>query len=416
MIPGTVPAAPTTFDAAKVRGDFPILAQRVHGKRLIYLDSANTSQKPRAVIEALDRYYEEANANIHRATHMLSERATGAYEGARLKAQQFVNAPETRGIILTRGTTDGINLVAQSYGRLALKPGDEVLISWMEHHSNIVPWQLVCGQTGATLRVAPINDRGELVIEEFERLLSDRTRIVAVAHVSNSLGTINPVQHIVERAHARGAVVLVDGAQAAPHLPIDVQALGCDFYVLSGHKMYGPTATGLLYGRTELLERMPPYQGGGDMIQSVTFEKTTYNVLPYKFEAGTPNIAGVVGFGAAIDYLQGFDRAAVLEHEDALLAAATARVAEIPGTRIYGTAREKTGVLSFTLDGIHPHDAGTILDAEGVAVRSGQHCAQPVMDRFGVPATIRASFGIYNTSEDVDGLVAALHKARTMFA
>jgi cysteine desulfurase/selenocysteine lyase len=415
MIPGTVPAAPTTFDAAKVRGDFPILAQRVHGKRLIYLDSANTSQKPRAVIEALDRYYEEANANIHRATHMLSERATGAYEGARLKAQQFVNAPETRGIILTRGTTDGINLVAQSYGRLALKPGDEVLISWMEHHSNIVPWQLVCGQTGATLRVAPINDRGELVIEEFERLLSDRTRIVAVAHVSNSLGTINPVQHIVERAHARGAVVLVDGAQAAPHLPIDVQALGCDFYVLSGHKMYGPTATGLLYGRTELLERMPPYQGGGDMIQSVTFEKTTYNVLPYKFEAGTPNIAGVVGFGAAIDYLQGFDRAAVLEHEDALLAAATARVAEIPGTRIYGTAREKTGVLSFTLDGIHPHDAGTILDAEGVAVRSGQHCAQPVMDRFGVPATIRASFGIYNTSEDVDGLVAALHKARTMF-
>jgi cysteine desulfurase/selenocysteine lyase len=415
MIPGTVPAAPTTFDAAKVRGDFPILAQRVHGKRLIYLDSANTSQKPRAVIEALDRYYEEANANIHRATHMLSERATGAYEGARLKAQQFVNAPETRGIILTRGTTDGINLVAQSYGRLALKPGDEVLISWMEHHSNIVPWQLVCGQTGATLRVAPINDRGELVIEEFERLLSDRTRIVAVAHVSNSLGTINPVQHIVERAHARGAVVLVDGAQAAPHLPIDVQALGCDFYVLSGHKMYGPTATGLLYGRTELLERMPPYQGGGDMIQSVTFEKTTYNVLPYKFEAGTPNIAGVVGFGAAIDYLQGFDRAAVLEHEDALLAAATARVAEIPGTRIYGTAREKTGVLSFTLDGIHPHDAGTILDAEGVAVRSGQHCAQPVMDRFGVPATIRASIGIYNTSEDVDGLVAALHKARTMF-
>jgi cysteine desulfurase / selenocysteine lyase len=417
MIPGTVPTATTTrFDVDKVRRDFPILAQLVHGKRLVYLDSANTSQKPRAVIEALDRYYEEANANIHRATHTLSERATAAYEGARLKAQQFVNAPEARAIILTRGTTDGINLVAQSYGRLVLKRGDEVLISWMEHHSNIVPWQLVCEQTGARLRVAPIDDRGELVVEEFERLLSDRTKIIAVAHVSNSLGTINPVRHIVKLAHAKGASVLVDGAQAAPHLPIDVQALGCDFYVLSGHKMYGPTATGLLYGRPELLERMPPYQGGGDMIQSVTFEKTTYNVLPYKFEAGTPNIAGVVGFGAAIDYLQSFDRAAVLEHEDALLAAATARVAETPGTRIYGTAREKTGVLSFTLDGIHPHDAGTILDAEGVAVRSGQHCAQPVMDRFGVPATIRASFGIYNTIEDVAALVAALHKARTMFA
>jgi cysteine desulfurase / selenocysteine lyase len=417
MTPGTVPAASATrFEVVQARQDFPILAQLVHGKRLVYLDSANTSQKPRAVIEALDRYYEEANANIHRATHMLSERATGAYEGARLKAQQFVNAPDTRGIILTRGTTDGINLVAQSYGRLVLTPGDEVLITWMEHHSNIVPWQLVCDQTGASLRVAPINDRGELVVEEFERLLSERTKIVAVAHVSNSLGTINPVGHIVELAHAKGAAVLVDGAQAAPHLPIDVQALGCDFYVLSGHKMYGPTATGLLYGRTELLERMPPYQGGGDMIQSVSFEKTTYNVLPYKFEAGTPNIAGVVGFGAAIDYLQRFDRAAVLEHEDALLAAATARVAEIPGTRIYGTAREKTGVLSFTLDGIHPHDAGTILDAEGVAVRSGQHCAQPVMDRFGVPATIRASFGLYNTIEDVDALVAALHKARAMFA
>ena len=417
MIPGTASIASTTrFDVAHVRRDFPILTQLVHGKRLVYLDSANTSQKPRAVIEALDRYYEEANANIHRATHMLSERATAAYEGARLKAQRFVNAPEARGIILTRGTTDGINLVAQSYGRLVLKPGDEVLISWMEHHSNIVPWQIVCEQTGARLRVAPIDDRGELVVEEFERILSDRTKIVAVAHVSNALGTINPVRHIVERAHARGAVVLVDGAQAAPHLPIDVQALGCDFYVLSGHKMYGPTATGLLYGRTDLLERMPPYQGGGDMIQSVSFEKTTYNVLPYKFEAGTPNIAGVVGFGAAIDYLQGFDRAAVLEHEDALLAAATARVREIPGTRIFGTAREKTGVLSFTLDGIHPHDAGTILDAEGVAVRSGQHCAQPVMDRFGVPATIRASFGIYNAMDDVDALVAALDKARTMFA
>jgi cysteine desulfurase / selenocysteine lyase len=403
------------FDAARVREDFPILSERVRGKPLVYLDSANTSQKPRAVIEALNRYYEQTNANIHRATHMLSERATEAYEGARLKAQRFVNAPEARAIVLTRGTTDGINLVAHSYGRSTLKPGDEVVISWMEHHSNIVPWQLICEQTGARLRVAPINDHGELVMEELAQILSDRTKIVAVAHVSNSLGTINPVREIAELAHARGAVLLVDGAQAAPHLPIDVQALGCDFYVLSGHKMYGPTATGLLYGRPELLEKMPPYQGGGDMIQSVTFEKTTYNVLPYKFEAGTPNIAGVVGFGAAIDYLQGFDRAAVLEHEDALLAAATSRVAQIPGTRIFGTAREKTGVLSFTLDGIHPHDAGTILDAEGVAVRSGQHCAQPVMDRFGVPATIRASFGIYNNMGDVDALVAALDKTRRMF-
>jgi cysteine desulfurase/selenocysteine lyase len=286
----------------------------------------------------------------------------------------------------------------------------------MEHHSNIVPWQLVCDETGAALRVAPMNDRGELIMEEFGRLLSDRTRIVAVAHVSNSLGTINPVDDIVRKAHERGAVVIIDGAQAAPHLPIDVQAIGCDFYALSGHKMYGPTATGLLYGRPELLERMPPYQGGGDMIQSVSFEKTTYNVLPYKFEAGTPNIAGVVGFGAAIDYLQGFDRAAVLEHEDALLEEATERVAAIPGVRIFGTARQKTGVLSFTLEGIHAHDVGTILDAEGVAVRSGQHCAQPVMDWFGVPATIRASFGIYNTREDVDALVAGLKKAAEMFA
>jgi cysteine desulfurase/selenocysteine lyase len=404
-----------TFDAARVREDFPILAQRVHGKRLAYLDSANTSQKPRVVIDAVNRYYSESNANIHRATHLLSERATEAYEAARVKAQRFVNAPESRGIVLTRGTTDGINLVAHSYGRSVLKPGDEIVISWMEHHSNIVPWQLLCEQTGARLRVAPIDERGDIVMDEFERILSERTRIVAVAHVSNALGTINPVREIVERAHARGAAVLVDGAQAAPHLPIDVQALGCDFYALSGHKMYGPTATGLLYGRTELLERMPPYQGGGDMIQSVSFEKTTYNVLPYKFEAGTPNIAGVVGFGAAIDYLLGFDRAAVLAHEDGLLAAATSRVEEIPGTRIFGTARQKTGVLSLTLDGIHPHDVGTILDAEGVAVRSGQHCAQPVMDRFGVPATIRASFGIYNTMEDVDALIAGLQRARQVF-
>lgn len=407
--------APAAFDVQKVRQDFPILREVVHGKPLVYLDSANTSQKPESVIRAMDEYYRHANANIHRATHLLSERATHLYEGTRVKAGRFINAPDTRSVVLTTGTTDGINLVAQTYGRMVLGPGDEVLISWLEHHSNIVPWQILCGQTGATLRVVPITDAGEVDMDTFASLLSARTRIVAMSHVSNALGTVNPVGEIIAAAHAAGAVVLLDGAQAIPHFAVDVQALDCDFYVFSSHKMYGPTGTGVLYGRRALLEEMPPYRGGGDMIASVTFEKTTYNQLPYKFEAGTPNIAGVVGLGAAIDYLNGLDRAAALAHEDDVLAYATARLREVPGTRVIGEARDKTGVLSFVLDHAHPHDVGTILDREGVAVRTGQHCAQPVMDRYGVAATIRASLGIYNTRDDIDALIAALTRVREVF-
>jgi cysteine desulfurase/selenocysteine lyase len=388
----------------------------VHGKPLVYLDSANTSQKPLPVIEAMDAYYRHANANIHRATHVLSERATALYEGARIKAAAFVNAPDPRSIVLTKGTTDGINLVAQSYGRSTLRAGDEVVISWLEHHSNIVPWQMLCEQTGAILRVVPINTRGEVEMDAYAAMLSPRTRIVAMAHVSNALGTINPVRQVIEQAHAYGAVVLIDGAQAAPHLVIDVQALDCDFYAFSSHKMFGPTGVGVLYGRPSLLESMPPYQGGGDMIQSVTFEKTTYNAVPYKFEAGTPNIGGVAGFGAALDYLMAVDRDAALVHEDDVLEYATAEVSRIAGVRIIGEARQKTGVLSFVLDGVHPHDAGTILDREGVAVRTGQHCAQPVMDCFRITATIRASLGIYNTREDIDALVGALEKVRAVFS
>jgi cysteine desulfurase / selenocysteine lyase len=415
MTPTTATATRARFDVQKVRADFPILSERIHGKPLVYLDSANTSQKPQSVLDAMDDYYRHANANIHRATHLLSERATALYEGARAKAATFINAGDPHEIVLTKGTTDGINLVAQSYGRLMLRPGDEVLISWLEHHSNIVPWQLVCEQTGAVLRVAPINDAGEIDVEALGALLTSRTRIVAVSHVSNSLGTINPIGDIIDQAHGAGAVVLIDGAQAVPHLPVDVQALGCDFYAFSSHKMFGPTGIGVLYGRRRLLEAMPPYQGGGDMIASVTFEKTEYNAIPYKFEAGTPNIAGVVGFGAAIDYLSGIDRDAALAHEDALLEYATRRVREIAGTRVIGQARHKTGVLSFVLENVHPHDAGTILDTEGVAVRTGQHCAQPVMDRYGITATIRASLGIYNTRGDIDALVRGLAKVREVF-
>lgn len=404
-----------SFDIRKVRADFPILSEIVHGKPLVYLDSANTSQKPLSVIKATDDYYRHANANIHRATHLLSERATGLYEGARKKAAAFLNAADSRTIVLTKGTTDGINLVAQSYGRTFLKAGDEILLSWLEHHSNIVPWQILAQQIGATIKVVSINDAGELDLDEYARLLSPRTKIVAVGHVSNALGTINPIKSMIAQAHAVGAVVLVDGAQAAPHLVIDVQDLDCDFYVLSSHKMFGPTGTGVLYGRKQLLEAMPPYQGGGDMIASVTFEKTEYNQIPYKFEAGTPNIAGVAGFGAAIDYLSTIDRQAALAHEDDVLAYATARVKEISGVRIIGEAKHKTGVLSFVLDGAHPHDAGTILDQQGIAVRTGQHCAQPVMDKFCIPATIRASLGIYNTREDIDALVAGLRKVSDVF-
>jgi cysteine desulfurase/selenocysteine lyase len=418
MTPSASAAAPvrSAFDVQRVRRDFPILAERIHGKPLVYLDSANTSQKPQVVLEAMDAYYRHANANIHRATHLLSERATALYEGARAKAAAFINAPDARNIVLTKGTTDGINLVAQSYGRATLRAGDEIVISWLEHHSNIVPWQLLCEQVGAVLRVVPIDDRGDIDLDAYASVFSPRTRMVAIGHVSNALGTVNPVKAMIEQAHAHGAVVLVDGAQAVPHLTVDVQGLDCDFYVFSSHKMFGPTGVGVLYGRATLLEAMPPYQGGGDMIASVTFEKTQYNVVPYKFEAGTPNIGGVAGFGAAIDYLMGIDRAAALAHEDAVLEYATGRVREIRGARIVGEARHKTGVLSFLLDGVHPHDAGTILDNEGVAVRTGQHCAQPIMDRYGITATIRASLGIYNTREDIDVLVRALERVREVFA
>jgi cysteine desulfurase/selenocysteine lyase len=409
-------AVRTAFDVQKIRRDFPILNERVHGKPLVYLDSANTSQKPQAVLEAMDNYYRHANANIHRATHLLSERATALYEGARAKAAAFINAPDAKHIVLTKGTTDGINLVAQSYGRSVLRAGDEIIISWLEHHSNIVPWQLLCEQIGAVLRVVPINDLGEIDLDHYAAALSPRTKLVAISHVSNALGTVNPIRTVIEQAHARGAVVLVDGAQAVPHLRVDVQSLDCDFYVFSSHKMFGPTGVGVLYGRGELLEAMPPYQGGGDMIASVTFEKTLYNVVPYRFEAGTPNIGGVVGFGAAVDYLMAIDRDAALAHEDDVLGYASARVREIPGARIIGEARDKTGVLSFLLEGVHPHDAGTILDNEGVAVRTGQHCAQPIMDRYGITATIRASLGIYNTREEIDVLVRALERVRGVFS
>ena len=404
------------FDVQRVRADFPILRQQVHGKPLVYLDNANTTQKPQAVIDALQAYYVRDNANIHRATHLLSERATRAYERSRVLLQRFVNAADAREVILTKGCTESINLVAQAWGRTFLEPGDEVLVSWMEHHSNIVPWQIVCEQTGARLRVVPIDDRGDLRMDEFDRLLSDRTKLVSMIHVSNALGTVNPVAEIVRRAHDAGALALVDGAQAASHVAIDVQAIDADFYAFSGHKMFGPTGTGVLYGKERLLETMPPYQGGGDMIASVTFEKTTYNSLPYKFEAGTPNIAGVVGLGAAVDYLQQIDRQAARAHEDALLAYATARVAGVPGVRLVGSARERVSVLSFVMDGVHPHDIGTVLDNEGVAIRTGQHCAQPVMDRYGIVSTARASFAIYNTQEEIDTLVSALHKARALLS
>ena len=404
-----------TFDVHAVREDFPILAEMVHGKPLVYLDNANTTQKPRQVLEALDGFYRHDNANIHRATHLLSERATRAYEGARAKLQRLVGAGDSREVVFTRGCTDAINLVASSWARTHLKPGDEVLVTWMEHHSNIVPWQIVCQQTGATLKVAPITDRGDVDLDAFEALLGPRTRIAALSHVSNALGTINPIERLVASARAAGAVTLVDGAQAVPHLPVDVQAIGCDFYAFSGHKMYGPTGTGVLYGRAALLEAMPPYQGGGDMIASVTFEKTEYNVLPYKFEAGTPNIAGFVGLAAAVDYLTGLDRAAALAHEDTLLDYATERVRAIDGVRIIGDAARRTSVLSFVVDNIHPHDIGTILDRQGIAVRTGQHCAQPIMDRYGIAATVRASIGLYNTREEIDALVDGLHTVREVF-
>jgi cysteine desulfurase/selenocysteine lyase len=405
-----------TFDVRKVRRDFPILEQTVHGKPLVYLDNAATTQKPRAVLDTERRYYVEDNANIHRGVHLLSQRATESYEAARGVARRFLNAKSDKEIIFTRGTTEGINLVAATYGRRHVRAGDEVIISALEHHSNIVPWQMLCEEQGARLRVIPINDAGELVMEEYERLLSPRTKIVAVTHVSNALGTVNPVERIIRLAHAQGVPVLVDGAQSVQHVPVDVQALDCDFFTFSSHKIYGPTGVGILYGKQALLEAMPPYQGGGDMIRSVTFEKTTYAPLPAKFEAGTPNIAGGIALAAALEYVEAIGIDAIAAHEAELLAYATDAVQEVPGVRLVGTAAEKASVLSFTLEGTHPHDIGTILDREGVAVRTGHHCAQPVMARFGIPATARASLGLYNTREEIDALVAGLEKVRRVFA
>ena len=407
--------APAAFDVERVRADFPILRQTVFGKPLVYLDNAATAQKPRAVIDTLTRFYEVDNANIHRGLHQLSERSTAAYEETRAKVRRFLNAAEDREIVFVRGTTEAINLAASSYARPHVGRDDEVLITTMEHHSNIVPWQMLCEEKGARLRVAPINDDGELLLDEFEALLGPRTRIVSVAHVSNALGTVNPIRRIVEMAHRRNIPVLVDGAQAAPHLKIDVRDLDCDFYTLSGHKLFGPTGIGVLYGKAALLEAMPPYQGGGDMIASVTFEKTIYNRLPHKFEAGTPHIAGVIGLGAAIDYLESIDPEGRAAHEQALLEHATRRLAELPRLRIVGRAKEKTGVLSFVIEGIHPHDIGTILDREGIAIRAGHHCAQPLMDRFGVPATARASFALYNTREEVGALESGIRKVLGVF-
>ncbi len=403
------------FDVRRIRKDFPILSRRIHGKPLVYLDNAATSQKPQVVLDSIVRFYSEECANIHRGVHRLSEEATKDYEGARSKVRRFLNAPDEREIVFVRGATEGINLVAHSYGRAHVAEGDEVVITAIEHHSNIVPWQLLCEEKGAVLRVAPINENGEVILEEFERLLGPRTRFVAVTHISNALGTVNPVRIMIEMAHRWNVPVLVDGAQAAPHLALDVRHLDSDFYVFSGHKIYGPTGIGVLHGKAGLLESMPPYQGGGDMISSVTFTRTTFNKLPYKFEAGTPDIAGVIGLGAAIDYVSEIGLENIGAYERDLLAYATAAVSRIPGVRVVGTAADKAGVLSFTLDGIHPHDVGTILDQEGIAIRTGHHCAQPVMEFFKVPATARASFAFYNTREEVDALAAGIIKVTEVF-
>jgi cysteine desulfurase/selenocysteine lyase len=412
--PAAQPA--TRFDVEAVRRDFPILWQKINGKPLVYLDNAATSQKPRQVIEAIAGYYERDNANVHRGVHALSGRATDAYEQGRTTVQRFLNAASPAEIIFVRGTTEAINLVAQTYGRVHLGAGDEVVISAMEHHSNIVPWQMLCEEKRARLRVVPINDRGEFRMEEYEKLLGPRTRLVAVSHVSNALGTVNPVAEIAARAHAAGAVVLVDGAQAAPRMRVDVRELDCDFYAFSGHKAYGPTGIGALYGKSALLEAMPPYQGGGDMIASVTFEKTVYNKLPHKFEAGTPDMAGAIGLGVALDYLQALGLENIAAHEDDLLTYASECVTSIPGVRLVGTAAHKAGAMSFLMDNIHPHDIGTILDQEGIAIRTGHHCAQPVMLRFGIPATARASFGLYNTRAEIDALARGIEKVREVFA
>ena len=406
----------TTFDINKVRDDFPILKQWINGNRLVYLDNGATSQKPQSMIDAIVNYYTTTNSNVHRGVHTMSQQATDSYEGARGKVRQFINAGDDKEIIFTRNTTEGINLVAHSYGRQNVGLGDDIIVSNMEHHSNIVPWQMLCEEKGANLLVVPIDDSGELLMDEYEKMLSSRTKLVSITHVSNALGTILPAKQIVEMAHAHGAPVLLDGAQAVPHMPVDMQELDCDFYVFSGHKLYGPTGIGILYGKEECLEAMPPFLGGGDMIKSVTFEKTIYNDLPYKFEGGTPDIAGAIGLGAAIDYVNnlGFDQ--ITAHEDELLRYGTEALSAIEGLKIIGTAEHKAGILSFVMDKAHPHDIGTILDEQGIAVRTGHHCAQPVMARFQIPATARASLAFYNTKEDIDALVKGIDRVLEVFS
>jgi cysteine desulfurase / selenocysteine lyase len=416
VVRGATEGGAGAFDVERVREDFPVLRQTVNGKPLVYLGNSASSQVPRVVIERGSKYLREEHSNIHRGVHYLSQRATTAFEGAREKVRRFVNARESRECIFVRGCTEGVNLVMHGYGRKFVTEGDEIVISAMEHHANIVPWQMLCEEKGARLRVIPMNDAGELLMDEYESLLNERTKLVAVMHVSNALGTVNPVKEIVASAHKQGIPVLIDGAQAAPHLKIDVQDLDCDFYIISGHKMFAPTGSGIVYGRAELLERMNPFMGGGDMIRTVTFEKTTYAGLPNKFEAGTPAIASQIGLGAAIDYLNALDREAAHAHEQALLAYATERLTAIEGVRIVGTAREKVSVVSFVIEGVHPHDVGTILDQEGIAIRAGHHCAQPVMQFFRIPATARASFAFYNTKDEVDRLAGAVAKCVEVFA
>ena len=406
----------TTFNVNNIRNDFPILKQQVNGCPLVYLDNGATSQKPQSVIDAIVNYYSTTNSNVHRGVHTMSQQATDGYEGARAKVRQFINASDDREIIFTRNTTEGINLVAHSYGRQNIGPGDDIIVSNMEHHSNIVPWQMLCEEKGANLRVVPIDDAGELLVDEYEKMLSSRTKLVSITHVSNALGTILPAAQIARMAHAHGAPILFDGAQAVPHMPVDVQELDCDFYVFSGHKLFGPTGIGILYGKAEYLEAMPPFLGGGEMIKSVTFEKTIYNDLPYKFEGGTPDIAGAIGLGAAIDYVNdlGFDQ--ITAHEDELLRYGTDALSTIEGLKIIGTAEHKAGILSFVMDLAHPHDIGTILDEQGIAVRTGHHCAQPVMQRFQIPATARASLAFYNTKEDIDALVKGIDRVIEVFS
>jgi cysteine desulfurase/selenocysteine lyase len=416
LVPPLAVRAAASLDVARIRADFPILSQTTRGGHpLVYLDNAATSQKPRQVIEAVSRFYGSENANIHRGVYGLSEQATASFDAARATVARFLGAASPSEIVFTRGTTEAINLVAQSWGRTNLRPGDEVLVTGMEHHSNLVPWQMVCGQTGARLRAVPITDRGELDLDAFDRLLGERTRLLAVGHVSNALGTVNPVRELAARAHARGAVVLVDGAQSAPHLPVNMADLACDFFAFSGHKLYGPTGVGVLYGRAEVLAAMPPWQGGGDMIEQVTLEASTWAAPPARFEAGTPPIAQVIGLAAAIEYLEGLGPARIAVWEGELLGLATARVGQLPGVRLVGTAADKAAVLSFLLEGVHPHDLGTVLDDEGVAVRAGHHCAQPVMARFGIPATVRASFAFYNTPDEIEALVRGVERAGKVF-